>query len=159
MAEAEAHAEHGHHVISDKVLIQTFVLLLILMIATIFFARLPLDGPKYFPGLEPQLRGFQNLWPLTNAIAVGIAIWKTFYVIQNFMGVKYSTKLVKLWAICGFVGFGLMYIMFFDYAGRAWEPVRGWEKQPSTAFPRDRGSDAGIPYKEYPGTESEGKKE
>ena len=156
---AEAHAEHGHHVISDRVLLTTFGALFILMVLTIAAARLPFEGVQMFPGLKGYIHVFQGAWWATNAIAIGIAVAKTYMVIQNFMGVKYTTNLVKLWAICGFVGFGLMFIMFFDYAGRAWEPVRGWEKVPSTAFPRDRGTDAGVPYKLYPGTEEEGKHE
>ncbi len=148
--------DHGHHVISNRVLNTTFIMLLILMVLTIAFARLPFEGVKYFPGFESMIHQYQGLWILTNAIALGIATIKLVLVITNFMGVKFQTKLVKLYAICGFVGFSLLFIMFFDYYGREWEPVKGWEKVPSTALPRQRDNEAGMPLKEYPGTE-EGK--
>ena len=154
---AEGHTDHAHHVISNKVLNSTFGLLLVLMVLTIAFARIPFEGVKYFPGFKDMIMQYQGLWWLTNGIALGIAIGKTVFVIQNFMGVKYSSNLVKLYALCGFFGFGLMFIMFFDYVGRAWEPVKGWEKVPSSAFPREKETEAGMPYKVYPGTEEEKK--
>jgi caa(3)-type oxidase subunit IV len=73
-----------------------------------------------------------------NATAITIAIVKAFLVISNFMAVKFSSKLIKFFAGMGFVGFGLFFIMFVDYATRKYEPVRGWEPSQSTAYPRYR---------------------
>lgn len=154
---SEAHAEHGHHVISDKVLLKTFGLLLILMVATIGAARLPFEGAQMFPGFKDIIMKYQAAWYLTNFVALGIAVWKTVLVISNFMGVKFASNLVKIYAVLGFVGFSLLYIMMFDYASRSWEPVRGWEKVNSTALQRDMDNDAGAPLKQYPGKE-EGEK-
>jgi caa(3)-type oxidase subunit IV len=153
---AEAHAEHAHHIVSDKVLIKTYTTLFTLMFLTIAAAEIPMYGPKFLPGLAWFFNGWLAIWPLTNAIAIGIAVAKTWFVIQNFMGVRWASSLVRIWAIAGFVGFGLMFIAFFDYAGRPWEPVRGWENTPSTSFPRDRDTDAGVPYQKYLGNEGGG---
>lgn len=151
------HAEHGHHVVSNKVLNQTFGLLTFLMLATIAAARAPIDGPKYFPGMDAFFKQWEYAWQLTNFIALGIATVKAVQVIRFFMGAQYASKLSKIFAIGGFVGFSLLFILFFDYVGRPWEPVRGWEKVPATAFPRNFKNDGGIPYKEYPGNEGHGK--
>lgn len=150
---SESHQGHAHHVISDKVLLKTFGILLLFMVLTIAFARLPLDGPKMFPGFADMLIKYQSAWIVTNIIALGIAIVKTYFVIQNFMGVRFASKLVKVFAILGFVGFSMLYIMMFDYVGRAWEPVKGWEKVNSTALQRDIDNEAGMPIKQYPGKE------
>ena len=149
----ESHAEHGPHVISNKVLNQTFALLVILMLATIVAARAPIDGPAIFPGMAEFFKKWEYAWLVTNSIALGIAVIKAVSVIQYFMGVKYASNLSKVYAVGGFVGFTLLFILFWDYAGRAWEPVRGWEKVPSTALPRDFDNDGGVPYKQYPGNE------
>ena len=153
---AESPSEHGHHVISNKVLNQTFALLVILMLATIVAARAPIDGPKYFPDMAAFFKQWEYAWIVTNMIALGIAVIKAVKVIQYFMGAKYASSLSKVYAVGGFVGFTLLFILFWDYAGRAWEPVRGWEKVPSTAFPRDFSNDGGVPYKLYPGGEHHG---
>ena len=154
---AEAHAEHAHHVISDKVLFKTFGILLFLMVLTIAMARLPFEGAQYLGGFKDLLMKYQGAWALTNIIALGIAVVKTYYVIQNFMGVRYASKLIKVYAVFGFIGFSLLYIMMFDYIGRAWEPVKGWEKVNSTSLQRDINNEAGGPLKEYPGSEEHGK--
>lgn len=154
MADTQSHAEHhGHHVVSNRVLNWTFLQLFVAMVLTIAAARAPIDGPKYFPGFDSFFRQWEFAWPLTNAIALGIAVFKAVQVIRFFMGVQYASKLSKLFAVGGFLGFSLLYIMFFDYWSRPWEPVRGWEKVPSTAFPRDPKSEGGQLYPTYPGNE------
>lgn len=150
----ESHADHAHHIISDKVLYKTFGILLFLMVLTIVAARLPFEGAQYLGGFKDLLMKFQSAWWLTNIIALGIAVVKTYYVIQNFMGVRYASKLVKVYAVFGFIGFSLLYIMMFDYVGRAWEPVKGWENVNSTSLQRDIDNEAGTPIKQYPGEEA-----
>lgn len=78
-------------------------------------------------------------------IALGIAIFKAVQVIKYFMGVKYASNLAKLYCVGGFFGFSMLFILFWDYVGRPYEPVQGWERMPETAFPRDR-----IEVKEEP---------
>ncbi len=152
---AESHTEHAHHVTSDKVLNSTFLQLTGLMILTIVAARAPIDGPKLLPGFAGIFEGWSTLWFLTNAVALGIAIIKAVQVIRYFMGAQYASGLIRLYVVGGFIGFSLLYILFFDYVARPWEPVRGWENVPSTAFPRDARQDGGVPYPQFPSAKSE----
>ncbi|MBS1724130.1 MAG: hypothetical protein JSS66_14395 [Armatimonadetes bacterium] len=153
MAEAHAEEHHGHHVTSNRVLNTTFLQLFAAMVITILAARAPIDGPALFPGFKDFFLKWEYAWGATNAIALGIAAFKAVQVIRFFMGVQYASGLIKLYAVMGFVGFTWLYILFWDYVGRPWEPVRGWETVPGTALPRDPDSDAGVPYKLYPGKE------
>ena len=73
---------------------------------------------------------------VNNAIALTIAIAKATLVVAYFMGVKYGTKLIKMWAYAGFTWFFLMFVMYCDYVTRGWEPVAGWEKEAPNALPR-----------------------
>jgi hypothetical protein len=68
-----------------------------------------------------------------------IAVVKAYLVISIFMGVKHTTNLAKLFAIGGFVWFLLLFAILIDYASRPWEPVKGWEPEPSTSLPRTPG--------------------
>ncbi len=138
-----ASTPHAHHVTPIPVLLRTFFLLLGLMLLTIFAAQ----APYWFPGMFGWMIPY---WPLTNAIALAIAIAKAVLVISIFMGVKYTTNLVKLYAIGGFVWFLLLYVMLVDYVSRPWEPVRGWEAVPSSGLPRSKESDGGVPYPQFP---------
>lgn len=119
-----AHAEsHGHHITPFPVYMKTFAWLIVLMVLTIATARLP----YMLPGLHDLPAGQQaGLSWVNNIVAMTIACVKATLVIMFFMGVKYSTGLTKLFAIMGFVWFTLMFIMFADYATRAWEPVQNW---------------------------------
>lgn len=152
----ENHSDHGHHIVSNKVLNFTFFQLFVAMLATIAAARLPYEGVQYFPGFKDFIMQFQSMWWLTNLIAMGIAVFKAVQVIRYFMGVQYASQLSKLYCVGGFVGFTLLFIMFWDYVGRPWEPVRGWERVPSTAFPRKFEDDGGMKYKQYEGVKKEG---
>lgn len=120
----QAHADHGHHITSQGTLAATFGMLFLLMAATI-------GAAKFMP--EP----IHSNTALMNVIAITIAVVKAILVISIFMGVKYTTKLVKLYAIGGFVWFALMFITMADYWSRPWEPVKGWESYDGTGLPRD----------------------
>ncbi|MBS1713138.1 MAG: hypothetical protein JST30_02245 [Armatimonadetes bacterium] len=155
-AHAEAHAGHAHHVVSEKVLKKTFGILTAMMLLTIFAARAPIDGPRLIPSMAPIFEQWSGFWALTNAIALGIAVFKAIWVIRFFMGAQYASNLVKLYVVGGFIGFSLLFILFFDYVGRAFEPVRGWERVPSSSFPRTQTDDAGVPFKQFPTAEAHG---
>lgn len=135
---------HGHHVTPVGTLMATAAVLVVLMVLTIGAARAPYDMPGTFGWMKEQ-------WLLTNSIAIGIAVAKAMFVVAIFMGVKYTTKLVKLFAIGGFIWFFTIFIMFIDYRSRSWEPVRGWESLPSSGLPRDRSQEAGVPYPVFEG--------
>ena len=88
-------------------------------------ARLPYEGGvKGIPSAVAWL------------VLLGIAFWKAGLVVQIFMGVKYSTKLTKLYAYGGFFWVTLLGVTLFDYATRQLEPVQGWEPVAESALPR-----------------------
>ncbi len=115
--------------IPQSKLIATMGALTGLMLLTIFAAQVPYWFPA-FAWLKDQ-----HL--LMNLIAIGIAFWKAWLVVSIFMGVKFATKLTRLFAIGGFVWFTLMFITMIDYFTRPWEPVKGWEAGNSSALPRN----------------------
>lgn len=123
-------AHHGHHITSIWILGRTFLLLALLMGLTIGAAEIP----KSFAGLSWMLENSL----LMNMIALTIAVIKAVLVISIFMGLKYSSKLTKLYALGGFVWLTLMGITLIDYYSRPWEPVVGWDAEHSTALPRNR---------------------
>jgi cytochrome c oxidase subunit 4 len=73
---------------------------------------------------------------INNIIAMAIAIAKALLVLMFFMGLKYATKLTKLWAVAGFVGFALMFLVFGDYSTRKYEPTPRWNNDPGSALQR-----------------------
>lgn len=106
-------------------------MLFLLMVLTIVAAKLP-----YWLDLE----GFRNSpigsW-VNNLIALGIAGVKALLVINIFMGVKFSSKLTRMFVIGGFAWVTLMWLLFADYATRQWEPVNGWEPTAPSGLSRD----------------------
>lgn len=124
-----SHSDHGHsahHITPISKLLSTFMILMGLMVATIAW--------YYFAATLPNtpVMAYAN-----NLIAMTIAVIKAITVIQIFMGVKYSSNLIKTYAILGFVWAGLMTIIFIDYGSRRWEPVKGWTPEAPLAMPRD----------------------
>lgn len=124
---------HAHHITETSTLIKTLVILMGLMVLTIAAAELPHMVPalSFLNSEAPLIR------LITNGIALTIAFVKAGLVIQIFMGVKFSTKVVKFYAYGGFIWFTLVFIILVDYFSRPWEPVQGWEKAPSTGLQRD----------------------
>lgn len=117
----ESGHDHAHHVIPISLLIKVFGGLIVGMALTIVAA---IYGPKL---------PVQFMW----LIAMAIAYAKAFLVVQYFMGVKYTTKLVKAFAYGGFFWATLLLIMLTDYGTRQWEPVAGWTPGEESALSRD----------------------
>ena len=65
---------------------------------------------------------------------------KAFVVVQFFMGVKFGSSLVKLFAYLGFLWLSLLAFILVDYFFRHYEPVPSWTGRPETALPRQIGS-------------------
>ncbi|MBS1708514.1 MAG: cytochrome C oxidase subunit IV family protein [Armatimonadetes bacterium] len=124
MADATHSAHHGHHITPQRTLFATGFALLVLMVLTI-------GAANYMPEPLKHNSVFMNL------LAIGIALLKAYLVVSIFMGVKYASKLTKLFAIGGFVWFLTMFATMIDYISRPYEPVPGWEKGNSTALPRN----------------------
>lgn len=127
-------SRHHHHVQSPGLYWGNFFVLAILMILTVWASTLHFgDSP---------LGSYT-----ANTIALTIATIKACLVVAIFMGVKFGTRLIKLWAVAGFVWFFMFFIMFCDYATRKWEPTVGWEKIDAGAMSRGPWPDYQVPEK------------
>ena len=59
-------------------------------------------------------------------IAVSIAVVKAIAIVLIFMHVKFSSKLVQIFACTGLVFMGIMFVLTFnDYFTRGWVPIAG----------------------------------
>lgn len=110
---------HTHHIVPITTYVKTLLLLTGLMVLTIWVAESHFTDNSF----------------INNGIAMTIAIVKASVVVAIFMGVKWGTKLTKMWAYAGFVWFLLMFVMYCDYVARGWEQIPGWENRVS-ALPR-----------------------
>lgn len=124
MAESHAatHAHHGdhavhHHIVPIPVYLAIFGALLIGTALTVAVA-------------------FVDLGPANIFVAIGIAVTKATLVVLYFMHVKYSSRLVQLAAVTGFLWLGIMLsFTFADISTREWQPAPGWAPQPLEAVP------------------------
>lgn len=112
-----AHEQH-HHITPFSTLFKTLLLLGVLMVITIAWAQI---APTALKGVPPAVASLIN-----NLVAMGIAFVKALMVIMIFMGVKFQSNVIKVYAALGFMWFTFMFIMFADYGTRHWEAVRGW---------------------------------
>ena len=110
-----------HDPVPIKALFTNFVVLTVLMVTTIWASQI------HF-GL-----GLPHSWG-NNIIAMAIACIKAYLVVMIFMNVRNGTKLIKLYAACGFVWVTLLAFMLCDYGTRSLEPVVGWTE--ASALPR-----------------------
>lgn len=69
-----------------------------------------------------------------NLVALLIAGAKATLVVLFFMGVKFSTKLTKVWAVTGFIWLTLLGIIFADYFTRPVEEAPGWYQDSGSAL-------------------------
>lgn len=112
------------HVTPVRMLVVNLIVLTALMVLTIAAAQIHIPTP-----------GNEHSPVMNNLVAMGIAVTKAFLVVWIFMGVKFGTKLIKLWAYAGFIWFGMLFFVYCDYYTRSWEPVPGWTGHES-ALPR-----------------------
>lgn len=99
--EAEANATE-HHIVSPKLYLVIFLVLLALTATT-------------------TAASYVELYVFNVVVALAIAVLKASLVILFFMHVKYSPKLTKLTVISGlFIFFALMTLTLADYMSRAW---------------------------------------
>jgi caa(3)-type oxidase subunit IV len=124
---------HDHHITPPMALAVNLVRLAILMVLTVAAAEFDFGhwvGNLIHAG--PALGTYIN-----NFVALLIAITKAYFVVMIFMGVKWTSKLAKVWAVTGFVWVTLLLIIFGDYTSRTWENNRGWTPGSSdvTALP------------------------
>jgi len=96
--------QHQHHAASVGTYVIVYVLLVILLGATV--------GVSYL-----------HLGIFSNLVAVLIASVKAVLVVLYFMGVRYSSRLVWLWAAAGFLWVIILFGAILDYMTRGWTPA------------------------------------
>jgi caa(3)-type oxidase subunit IV len=133
MAQLEHHA-HEHHIVPTGTYVKTLLALVVLMALTVWIAgfNLPAIGP---------LSGTV----VNQVVALIIAVTKATLVVTIFMGVKFGTKLIKLWACIGFIWLSLIFGILIDYSTRHYEVSPGWEKGADSALPRVTPEEPEIP--------------
>jgi cytochrome c oxidase subunit 4 len=117
--------EHTFHVHKVSMYMNTLLALVVLMIAAVVLAHV------HFPDL-----GFIKGTLINNIVAMTIATIKALLVMNFFMGVKFATKLTRLWVVAGFFGFALMFLVYGDYTTRQYEPTPRWTKDPGSSMQR-----------------------
>lgn len=104
------HEANNEHVLPVAVYVRAFAALLVLLVVTLAAARLPLGTAA------------------NSLVALAVAAAKAVIVIFYFMHVRFSSRLVQIWAAAGFVWLVIMFgITLADYVVRSWAPVPGWE--------------------------------
>lgn len=99
-------AGNHHHIIQPATYIRVLLVLMFFMTLTIVAAK--------WPALEFGLA--TNLM-----IALAIAFAKVFFIMSWFMHVKFSSPLVRTFAVMGFVFMLIFFVMIFnDYFGRVY---------------------------------------
>lgn len=122
MAESHAstHAHHDddhHHIVPIPVYLTIFGALLFGTALTVAVAFVDMGAANIF-------------------VAIGIAVTKATLVVLYFMHVKYSSRLVQLAAVTGFLWLGIMLsFTLADVETRDWQPAPGWAPQHVEATP------------------------
>jgi caa(3)-type oxidase subunit IV len=122
-----AAAPHEHHIVSTSTYFITLLKLFVLMVATVLISYWPA------PDIGPISGTVIN-----QVIALIIAVIKAYLVVTIFMGVKWVTPLVRMWAMTGFVWFTLIYMIMGDYISRKYEPLNTWQPFPQSGMPEIR---------------------
>jgi caa(3)-type oxidase subunit IV len=133
MANSDSHA-HEHHIVPTSTYFKTLLALIFFMGLTVWVAgfNLPRIGPV-------------SGTVVNQVVALAIALVKAFLVVTIFMGVKFGTKLIKLWASLGFIWVLLIFTILGDYTTRHFEPAPGWDKQSDSALPRTTPEEPEMP--------------
>lgn len=91
----------SEHVSSPGLYLGIFLALMVLTMITVWVA-------------------FQDLGPLNDIVAMGIAVTKACLVILYFMHVRYSSRMSKITVVAGFIWLAIMIgITLTDYLSRA----------------------------------------
>lgn len=112
--------QHNHHIVPTRTYVATLLALTALMLLTIFASYWTLPG-----GVVSN-----------NLLAMAIAVVKAFLVIWIFMGIKWASKLTRLWAVAGFIVMPMIFISFQDYFFRHREVVPSWDGRVDPTLPR-----------------------
>jgi cytochrome c oxidase subunit 4 len=97
----------SQHIMPVRTNVQIFVILLVLLVATVVAAYLPL-GALHFP------------------IAMTIAVAKAVLIVLFFMHLRYSHRLTAVVSVAGFLWLGIMLALTLsDYLSRGWLNIPG----------------------------------
>jgi cytochrome c oxidase subunit 4 len=97
----------SQHIMPVRTNVQVFVALLVLLFATVGAAYLPM-GDLHFP------------------IAMTIAVAKAVLIVLFFMHLLYSSRLMMVVSVAGFVWLGIMLAFTLsDYRSREWLGILG----------------------------------
>ncbi|MHB8635666.1 MAG: cytochrome C oxidase subunit IV family protein [Fimbriimonadaceae bacterium] len=107
-----------HHITPVWKYAATLGALLLLMAMTILAAKVQFPGGTL----------------TNNIVAMAIALTKASLVVLIFMGVAYTTKLAKLWAVVGFLWLFFLFGVLVDYKARGVEPVAGFHNDAGSAL-------------------------
>jgi cytochrome c oxidase subunit 4 len=100
------HDAHSHHIIQPATYVKVLLVLMFFMGLTILAAK--------WPAMEFGI--VMNL-----LIALAIAFAKVFFIMSWFMHVKFSSPMVRTFAVIGFVFLIIMFLFTFnDYLGRVY---------------------------------------
>jgi cytochrome c oxidase subunit IV len=95
------------HILPVRTSVAVFIALLLLLVATVGAAYLPL-GPLHFP------------------VAMTIAAAKGVLIVLFFMHVIYSSRLTKIICVAGFLWLAIMVgLTLSDYLSRGWLDIAG----------------------------------
>src|SRR5471030_2016398 len=107
MANSAEHHAHEHHIVPTSTYFKTLLLLVFFMASTVWIAgyNLPKIGPV-------------SGTVVNQVVALAIALAKAYLVVTIFMGVKFGTKLIKLWASLGFIWVLMIFTILGGYTTR-----------------------------------------
>lgn len=109
------HSDDHHHIVPLKTYFIIFGLLMLFLLITVGAAELDFNhilGPNF-------------AW-LNIIVALAIAVVKASLIVMYFMHVKFSGRLIALFAVAAYFFVGIMFLMTYgDYMTRSWLPVAG----------------------------------
>lgn len=104
----DAEVVHTHHIVPVSTYLGVFTALMVLLILTLVVAMYDLPGP------------------LNIIVAMTVAVIKALLVVLYFMHVRYSSRLVQVFAGAALFWLLIMFVITFgDYFTRGWLPMPG----------------------------------
>ena len=102
MNDRDVEVHETHHIVPLKVYYLTFAFLMVMLVVTLWAAT-------------------WELGPLNVVVAMLIAFAKAIAVVLYFMHVRYSSRLIQVFAASAFVWLAIMFVLTLsDYFTRGW---------------------------------------
>ena len=104
--DTDVEVQHTHHIVPVKTYYIIFAWLMVLLVLTLVAAMF-------------------DLGPLNVVVAMAIATAKALLVVLYFMHVRYSSRLVQVFAGAALIWLLIMFVITFgDYLTRGWVPLQ-----------------------------------